>query len=184
MTLYQQFINMDIDFSRLGFMAENDECRYFCTPKNGTIIGRLGVDGIHYCTADGCGDMIFAVNPIPEGDVYVYPVAKDFADFLGLVLATGSTNVLDQLYYMDRESYDNLMSGPENTAFVAAPQHKEMLQKIEELGVQPVENPFEYVKTLQAEFDYSKILFSDEFYGEDSEPVYFDTIVIPFETNN
>lgn len=166
MTLYQQFINLDMDFSRIGFFAEDDKYRYFCTPKNGRIIGSMGVDGVHFCMVDGCGDMIFAVNPIPPGDVYVYPVAENFADFLGLVLATGSTNVLDQLYYMDRDGYDSLMNSRSNVDFITAPQHIEILQKIQRLGVQPVENPYDYVKNLQAEFDYSKIKFSDEFYED------------------
>ena len=33
-----------------------------------------------------------------------------------------------------------------------------------ELDVAPMESPFEYVKALQAEFDYGKIEFGDEYY--------------------
>ncbi|MBQ6877171.1 MAG: hypothetical protein IJO22_02075 [Oscillospiraceae bacterium] len=33
-----------------------------------------------------------------------------------------------------------------------------------ELGIKPLEEPFEYVKTIQAEFDYSKIRFTEEYY--------------------
>ena len=40
-----------------------------------------------------------------------------------------------------------------------------VLDKIQsELGIKPMENPFEYVKKLQTGFDYSKIRFTAEYY--------------------
>ena len=33
-----------------------------------------------------------------------------------------------------------------------------------ELGIEPMENPFEYVKEIRADFDYSKIKFTEEYY--------------------
>ena len=38
------------------------------------------------------------------------------------------------------------------------------LQAIRRLGVEPMQNPFEYVSHIQKDFDYWNIPFSDEFY--------------------
>ena len=41
----------------------------------------------------------------------------------------------------------------------------DVLDKIQsELKIEPMEEPFEYVRKIQAEFDYSKIRFTEEYY--------------------
>ncbi|MBQ5897661.1 MAG: hypothetical protein IIW81_04275 [Oscillospiraceae bacterium] len=46
-----------------------------------------------------------------------------------------------------------------------AEKRQAVLNKIQtELEIEPMKNPFEYVKKIQAEFDYSKIKFSEEYY--------------------
>ncbi len=40
-----------------------------------------------------------------------------------------------------------------------------VLEKIQsELKIEPMKDPFEYVRKIQAEFDYSKIRFTEEYY--------------------
>ena len=63
-----------------------------------------------------------------------------------------------------------------------------MLQ--EELGLLPMDDPFEYVKSIQKDFDGSRIQYSDEYYdvtgienpkgtNDDDKPVHeFEPVVI------
>lgn len=57
MTIYQKFKKLKIDFSAIEFEQAGDDDKYFCTPIGARIIGRAGVDGIHYCFVRGQGDM-------------------------------------------------------------------------------------------------------------------------------
>ena len=66
MTTYQKFKKLKIDFSAIEFEQAGNEDKYFCTPIGAHLIGRAGVDGIHYCTVRGQGEMVFAVNPTNE----------------------------------------------------------------------------------------------------------------------
>lgn len=52
----------------------------------------------------GFGEMVFCVNPEPLGEQFVYPVARNFRNFLGLILAAGNTNPLQQVIGWDRDS--------------------------------------------------------------------------------
>lgn len=82
---------------------------------------------------------------------------------------------------------------PENDDKNYAAKRQIVLDKIQsELGISPLENPFEYVKNLQADFDYGKIKFTGEYYDvlgleppEDIEkiehkPVDFESFVFSF----
>ena len=90
MTTYQKFRKLKIDFSAIEFEQAGNEDKYFCTPIGAHLIGRAGVDGIHYCTVRGQGEMIFAVNPSNEVGKNVFPIAKTFDELLSLLLACGS----------------------------------------------------------------------------------------------
>ena len=58
---YEAFRGSGLDLSAVGFMPGGEA--YFCTPVGAAILGRAGVDGIHFCTAPETGDMILAVSP-------------------------------------------------------------------------------------------------------------------------
>ena len=106
MTFYERFRQQGIDSSQLGLLPADDSGRYFCTPRGAEIIGRAGVDGVHYCFVAGYGEMVFSVTPMNLPGEYVHPLARTFEDFLRLLLSCNSLDVMEQAYRMDRAAFD------------------------------------------------------------------------------
>lgn len=154
---YQEFLNAGIDLSPLG-VEKGENCRYFCTPKGARIIGSLGVDGIHFCLIEGFGESVFAVSPMNGVGEYVHPVARNFGDFLSLLLSCGGSAIEQAWQWNKEQFYAFLQENPP-----AREQGRAMERVARELSVPFMEEPFEYVKKLQEEFDYSKIKFSAEY---------------------
>lgn len=160
--LYSKYKKINVDTSWIGLAKETDR-RYFCTPIGAEIIG--WDNGIHYCFIKGFGDMVFAVNPDTGCDYYVYPLAKSFSDFLGLILTTKGTNILQQMILWDKQEYLDFINSPDEVEWASRKEVTEVINAISSaLDIIPIVQPFEYVKEIQGEFDYSKIAFSDEFY--------------------
>ena len=86
---FQKFLRSGLDLAPLGVERREENLPYFCTPKGAAIFGWAGVDGIHYCFIRGFGGMVFAVSPMNAAPDCVHPLARDFADFLRLLLACG-----------------------------------------------------------------------------------------------
>ena len=93
-----------------GKAAKGGRMPCFCTPIGAEIIG--WDNGIHYCFIEGFGDMVFCVNPETCCDYFVYPIARNFCDFLGLILATGGTNTLQQIIWWDKKMFDDFVNHP------------------------------------------------------------------------
>ena len=156
---YDKYSRLNIDTSPLGIERSENENTYFCTPKGARIIGWAGVDGIHYCFVRGFGEMVFIVSPMSTLGNYVHPLAKNFTDFLRLLLACGNTAALDQVYCWDQSQFDVFL---EDNAITEEQQF--VLDAIrEKLRLTPMEQPFAYIKNLQAEFDYSRIKFTEDY---------------------
>ena len=86
----------------------------------------------------------------------------NFKDFLRLILACGSTTAVEQIILWSKEQFEDFLHSEDNPIF---PKQREILNRIQsELNITPMENPFEYVKAVQAQFDDSKIKFSNEYY--------------------
>ena len=159
---YEKYKALNLDGTPIGLAVEDGE-PWFCTPVGAEIIG--WDNGIHYCFLPEFGEMVFCVNPETCCEHYVYPIARSFRDFLGLILAVGNTNTLQQIILWDKEAYK---------AFVNSPHERDNLRKSEVrsaldalrrgTGVEPIGSPFEYVKALQSDFPYEKLPFSDEYY--------------------
>jgi len=160
MTIYQKFKKLKIDFSAIEFEQAGNEDKCFCTPIGAHLIGSAGVDGIHYCTVRGQGEMVFAVNPSNEIGKNVYPVANTFEDLLRLLLACGSMAAIEQAHMWDEEQFD---------AFIAenqpAPAQLEVFDVLrDKLGIAPMEDPFAYLYRLQGRYDYGMLHFSKDYY--------------------
>ena len=83
MTIYNKFNKLNIDTMLLGIEQGNNESLYFCTPKGAKIIGWAGVDGIHFCFIPSISfDMVFVVSPMPCGEHYVEPIARNFLEMI------------------------------------------------------------------------------------------------------
>ena len=162
---YQAFLKKGIDLAPLGLETNGAFISYFCTPKGAKVLGWAGVDGIHYCTIRGFGDMIFAVSPMNVGD-YVHPIARNFEDLLRLLLSCTDMAALEQCYAWDEEQYKAfLMDCP------ATPKQQAVLDAIRsKTSLEPMEDAFHYVKQLQAEFDLSAIPYTEDYYDEDMNP--------------
>lgn len=160
--LYEKFKALSTDTSWIGLSIEPDS-QYFCTPINAKIIG--WDNGLHYCFIEDFGEMVFCVNPETCCDYYVYPLAKNFYDFLSLIISTQNTNTMQQVILWDKQTFENFMNDTDNVEYANKIEVKNALTAIStKLGVTKMEKPFEYIKALQKEFPYDKINFSDEFY--------------------
>lgn len=158
--VYHQFINMGLDLSLLCLEQCDNQPEYFCYPIGAKPIGFEG--GIMYCFLNGYGEMVFAVNPETCADIFVYPLAKDFTDFLRLILACGTVNPAEQIVWMTKDQFEQHLA---DEAVIRSVKLTQILEQIaNEFGLDPMEEPYEYVKTLQAEFDGSRVRYSDEYY--------------------
>lgn len=160
MKFLDKFNDLGLDLSPVGFERASGDYTYFCTPAGAAILGRAGVDGIHYCTVRGLGETVFAVCPMNLPGEYVRPVAKSFEDLLRLLLACGDMAAIDQAGGWDREGFERFLRENRPT-----PEAEKVLRELRDrLGLAPMEDPFGYIKVLQAGFDYGKIRFSREYY--------------------
>ena len=160
--LYEKYKNLKIDGSWIGLEA-GAQTPYFCTPIGAEIIGWN--NGIHYCFIKGFGDMVFCVNPEPCCDYNVYPIARNFCDFLGLILATGNTNTLQQIIWWDKKRFEDFVNSTEEQEYRVRPEVQGVLSTIRKgIDITPIDTPFEYVKDLQSNFPYEQIPFTNEYY--------------------
>ena len=94
--------------------------------------------------------------------MYVYPLAENFEDFVRLILACGTANPVEQIIWMDKRRFEEHMVSEEKTLTDEQKAETQQLQR--ELGLLPMVKPFEYVKSIQKDFDGSKIQYSDEYF--------------------
>ena len=160
--LYEKYKNLKIDGSWIGLEA-GAQTPYFCTPIGAEIIG--WDNGIHYCFIKGFGDMVFCVTPETCCDYNVYPIARNFCDFLGLILATGNTNTLQQIIWWDKKRFEDFVNSPEEQEYRVRPEVQSVLSTIRKgIDIAPIDTPFEYIKDLQSNFPYEQIPFTNEYY--------------------
>lgn len=160
--LYEKYKNLKIDGSWIGLEA-GAQTPYFCTPIGAEIIG--WDNGIHYCFIKGFGDMVFCVNPETCCDYNVYPIARNFRDFLGLILATGNTNTLQQIIWWDKKRFEDFVNSTEEQEYRVRPEVQGVLSTIRKgIDIAPIDTPFEYIKDLQSNFPYEQIPFTNEYY--------------------
>ena len=177
---YQKFLRKHLDLSSLSVMRREDNDPYFCTPKGASIFGWAGVDGIHFCFVRGFGETVFAISPMNGGKDCVHVIARDFNDFLRLLLATGDSAALEQAWQWDEAQFDAFLAENPPTD-----EQKAVLSQISTVfSLTPMERPWQYLRKLQAEFDLSKLKFTEDFYDPEMNPdapeqkvdwkVYFD----------
>lgn len=155
---YQKFLRIGISLAPLGIETREDNAAYFCTPKGASIIGWAGVDGIHYCRIHGFGNMIFAVSPMNSAPDYVHPIAEDFETLLRLLLVCGDAAALEQAWQWNEEQFSAFLTENSSTD-----ETKSLLSEMgRKLHLSPIENPWQYLHSLQESFDYSKIKYTGD----------------------
>ena len=153
---YQKFLRAGIDLSALG-VERGEAVEYFCTPRGASYIGCEGVDGVQYCFVRGYGSVVFAVSPENAAPDYVHAVARDFADFLRLLLACGHGAAIEQCWAWDRAHFDAyLAENPPTDEARAA-----MAEIRARLALEPMDDPWGYIHELQDGFDYHRIKYAE-----------------------
>lgn len=157
MTLtYRKFLKQHISLAPLGIQPLSDPSPYFCTPKGAVSFGRAGTDGIHYCFIEGFDEMVFAVSPMNTQGNYVHPLAENFSDFLRLLLACKSADALEQAWQWDQTQFDayihDIVQDESLTDAMNAITYR--------MHLTPMRHPLQYLHTLQANFDYSRLVFA------------------------
>lgn len=161
--LLNQYKNLKINGSYIGLEEGDETSDYFCTPVGTKIIG--WDNGIHYCFIEGFGEVVFCVNPETCCDYYVYPLANNFRDFLSLILATNSTNPIQQIILWDKQEFEDFMNSVDEIEWGKNENVLLALNTIKtNLNIEQMNKPFEYVKTLQNSFNYNDIKFTNEYY--------------------
>lgn len=173
---YQKFLRLGFSLAWIGIEPETGREKYFCTPKGASVIGRAGIDGIHYCRIRGFGNMIFTVSPMNTASDYVHPIAEDFEALLRLVLACGDESALEQAWQWSEAQFNAYLTEVSLTT-----ERKARLSEIrEKMKLQPMDNAWRYLHCLQENFDYSKISYTNDIVETDAdgnEPewkVFFD----------
>lgn len=158
--MFAKFKSLEIDKRSIALEYIEDITDYFCYPTNARAIGFEGC--IMYCFIEGYGDMVFASNPETCADTCVYPLANSFEDFLSMVVQCGSANPIEQVVWMNKERF--LQHLDEESKLQSDSQRKaiHVLQEVYQLT--PIQDIYEYVKEIQANFDPSRIKYSDEYY--------------------
>lgn len=149
MGFYREYANHNIDLAPFGVKLMPSSRGCFCTPRNAAILGEGLSDGTHYCFIRGYGEVVFVVSPQNKPGEYVHAVARDFRDFLRLLLAVGSSRVLESIHLLDRSDFDALL--------VSVSQ--EQLAALRPLGITPMPEPFEYLTDLQSSIDMKNVKF-------------------------
>ncbi|WP_313133910.1 hypothetical protein [Anaerocolumna sp.] len=158
MMIYRRYKELNLDTAILGLGCSENNSNYFCTPKDANIIGWTGVDGIHFCFIHSFGEMVFTVSPMSTFGNYVHPVARDFTDFLRLLLACGDVSALEQVHRWNEAQFDTFLQDNPPTA-----EQRAVLDAIQEkLSLTPMDQPFAYIKDLQGKFDYSGIEYTKD----------------------
>lgn len=172
--IFEKFYGLDIDHSYVGLERSNHS-GYFCDPVGGKTFAGLGVDGVHFCFIDGFGEMVFSVNPMGITEHLVNPLAYNFTDFLRLVLACKNASPIEEICWETKEQFADFMKNGSKLPD-EDPRTAEICAKIDaeaervlgiiqsELKLEPMPDPYEYVRNIQSAFDYSKIEFTDEYY--------------------
>lgn len=160
MTNYDAYKNNKFDLTAFGLDRCGNDYTYFCTPVGADIFAAPGVDGIHYCMIEGFGELVFAISPSNGVGEFVHPVARNFDDFLRLLLVCDGDAAIEQCWQWSQEQFDKFMG--EQEILPATKQAAEHL--MEQTGLEPMELPYKYIRDLQKSFNYKSIPFSEEYY--------------------
>lgn len=105
---YQKFRNSSLDTSAVGLTAASEFSRYGATPENARVIAWAEAFGIHFCFIEG-SQTIYVVEPDAPKKKAVYPIAANFQEFMGLVVACNHASVLWQAQGLNRAEFDVLL---------------------------------------------------------------------------
>lgn len=159
-TLYEKYVALPINKGLICLEQKDLTDPYFCYPVDAKPIGFEGC--ILYCFLPEYDEVVFACNPESCADKNVYPLAANFEDFIRLILACGTANPVEQIIWMDKNKFEDHLANEKKRLTNAQKAAVQQLQCA--LDLLPMEDPFEYVKSIQKDFDDRNIQYSDEYY--------------------
>lgn len=86
--------------------------------------------------------MVFVVSPMNTAPDYVHPVAKNFSDFLRLILVCGDVAAVEQAWMWDKIQFEVFLQ--ENP--ITQGQQQTLSEIVEKLKLKPMEQPWSYIK--------------------------------------
>lgn len=114
-----------------------------------------------YCFLPEYGEMVFACDP-KAVQIGMYIHWQKISRFSPFDLACGTADPVEQIVWMDKRKFEEHMEHEEK---ILTQEQRAAVQQLQrEMGLLPMETPFEYVKAIQKDFDDSKIQYSDEYY--------------------
>jgi len=178
MLVTEKFSKIPTDLlAPLGLIKTN-KGGYLCTPVNAVTFATIGVDGIHFCIIPEINDLtrecspVYVISPMMF-DNEVNIVAKNFYDFISLVIKIKDASRLECISYFNYLPEGSFLEGTQNeepdesyeaevNAAIAA------LSEAFHGNLREINDVYAYVKKLQAETDLSTIQYSDEYYEVNS----------------
>ena len=141
---YQKFRNSSLDTSAVGLTPGSEFSYYGATPDNARVIAWAEIFGIHFCCKEG-SDTIYVVAPDAPKKKAVYPIAANFPEFMGLVVACNHASVLWQAQDLSRKEFDALVQKNKPSM-----KQRSVLRAIGNIYHPPViADPYGYMKNLR-----------------------------------
>ena len=141
---YQKFRNSSLDTSAVGLTPGSEFSYYGATPDNARVIAWAEIFGIHFCCKEG-SDTIYVVEPDAPKKKAVYPIAANFPEFMGLVVACNHASVLWQAQDLSRKEFDALVQKNKPSMM-----QRSVLRAIGNIYHPPViADPYGYMKNLR-----------------------------------
>lgn len=149
MGFYRDFHKKKIDLEPLGVIGSTARTRSFCSSRDISVIGVAGDSGVQYCFAKDFDEAVFQIDPKASRGEYAHVIARDFKDFLRLLLACGNPGALNEAWRVERDEFEKLRSMTD----------EQTLEAFAGLNVTPMEDPFGYVRSLQDEINLKELGF-------------------------
>lgn len=149
MGFYRDFHKKNINLEPLGVNRSSARTRSFCASRDISVIGVAGDSGVQYCFARNFDEAVFQIDPKAGRGEYAHVIARDFKDFLRLLLACGNSSALNEAWRVERGEFEKLRSLPDSGT----------LEAFAGLNVTPMEDPFGYINMLQDEINLKELGF-------------------------
>lgn len=141
---YQKFRNSCLDTSAVGLTVGSEYSYYSATPENARVIAWADMFGIHFCRKEG-SEIIYVVEPDAQKKNAVHPVAANFLEFMGLIVACNHASVLWQAHELSRRTFEELIQ--KNNPSM---KQRSVLRAIGNIYHPPViADPYGYMKNLR-----------------------------------
>ena len=142
--LFEKFRNSCLDTSAVGLTVGSEFSYFGATPEGARVIAWAEIYGIHFCYKPG-SDGIYVVEPDAPKDEMVRMVAKNFPEFLGLIVACNHASVLWQFHEMSRGQFNAYLESNK-----PGMKQRSVLRAIQNIYHPPtVADPYSYLKNLK-----------------------------------